>query len=55
MAVFGRRRRGREVCGPRGEFDPVRKQQAEILPECGEMLKAARDYVGEHADVCSAL
>jgi len=41
--------------GPKGEFNPIRKQQAELLPECDDMLKTAQVYVAQHREVCSAL
>lgn len=41
--------------GLRGEFNPIRKRQAEVLPACDSMLQKAQTYVEQHPEVCSAL
>lgn len=41
--------------GPRGEFNPIRKQQAELLPECDNMLREAQTFVEQHHEICSGL
>ncbi len=41
--------------GPRGEFNPIRKRQAELRPECDSMLQSVQSFVQQHQDVCSAL
>ena len=41
--------------GLKGEFNPIRKRQAELRPECDSMLQKAQTYVEQHPKVCSAL
>jgi hypothetical protein len=41
--------------GPKGEFNPIRKRQAELLPACDEMLQKAQSFVQDHPQVCSQL
>lgn len=41
--------------GLQGEFNPIRKQQAELRPECDSMLRTVQTYVEQHPEVCSAL
>jgi hypothetical protein len=41
--------------GMKGEFNPIRKQQAELRPECDDMLHKAQTFVEQHPEVCSAL
>src|SRR5579863_4150120 len=41
--------------GMKGEFNPIRKRQAELRPECDSMLQKAQIYVEQHPEVCSAL
>jgi hypothetical protein len=41
--------------GVKGEFNPIRKRQAELRPECDTMLQKAQTYVEQHPKVCSAL
>jgi hypothetical protein len=41
--------------GMKGEFNPIRKQQAELRPECDSMLQKAQTYVEQHPGVCSEL
>jgi hypothetical protein len=41
--------------GMKGEFNPIRKRQAELRPECDSMLKKVQSFVEQHHDVCSAL
>ena len=41
--------------GMKGEFNPIRKRQAELRPECDSMLQEAQAYVEQHPEVCSAL
>jgi len=41
--------------GPRGEFNPIRKRQAELRPECDAMLHEAQTLVEQHPEICSAL
>lgn len=41
--------------GSRGEFNPIRKQQAELRPECDSMLRSVQNFVQQHQDVCSSL
>ena len=41
--------------GKRGEFNPIRKQQAELRPECDQMLQAVQSFVEQHHETCSAL
>lgn len=41
--------------GSIGEFNPIRKHQAELLPECDTMLNKIQDFVESHPEACSAL
>ena len=41
--------------GKRGEFNPIRKRQAELRPECDSMLQKVQAHVEQHHEVCSAL
>jgi hypothetical protein len=41
--------------GARGEFNPIRKRQAELFPECDIMLRKAQSFVEQHPEVCAAL
>ena len=41
--------------GPRGEFNPIRKRQVPLRPECDAMLAAAQAYVTANPTVCPAL
>jgi hypothetical protein len=41
--------------GMKGEFNPIRKRQAELLPQCESMLQKVQTYVEQHSEVCSAL
>jgi hypothetical protein len=41
--------------GPRGEFNPIRKREAELFPACDSMLRQAQSFVEQHPEVCSAL
>jgi hypothetical protein len=41
--------------GLQGEFNPIRKRQAKLRPECDSMLQKAQTYVEQHPEVCSAL
>lgn len=41
--------------GPNGEFNPIRKGQAEVRPECDRMFKAVADFVQNNPAVCSSL
>jgi hypothetical protein len=41
--------------GSKGEFNPIRKQQAELRPECESMLQEVQTFVEQHPKVCSAL
>jgi len=41
--------------GARGEFNPIRKQQAELRSECNSMLRDVQTFVRQHQEVCSAL
>jgi hypothetical protein len=41
--------------GPRGEFNPIRKREAELFPACDDMLRQAQSFVEQHPEVCSAL
>lgn len=41
--------------GARGEFGPIRVHQAELRPECDEMLHSVQDFVQQHPDVCSSM
>ncbi|MBS0640347.1 MAG: hypothetical protein JSS43_10770 [Proteobacteria bacterium] len=41
--------------GPSGEFNPIRKRQADVHPACDGMLKRVQTYVQQHPDVCSGL
>ena len=41
--------------GPKGEFNPIRKRQAEVRPECDDMLRQVQTHVQQHPEVCSAL
>jgi hypothetical protein len=41
--------------GPRGEFNPIRKQEAEVLPECDGMMQQVQTYIEQHHEICSAL
>jgi hypothetical protein len=41
--------------GMKGEFNPIRKRQAELRPECDSMLQRVQTYVDQHSELCSAL
>jgi len=41
--------------GSRGEFNPIRKYQAELLPECDAMLEKIQGFIESHPEACSAL
>ena len=41
--------------GPKGEFNPIRKREAEVLPACDSMLKQVQTYIDQHGEVCPAL
>ena len=41
--------------GPRGEFNPIRKREAELLPECDNMLQQVQSFVQQHPEICPAL
>ncbi|TKC90312.1 hypothetical protein FAZ69_09235 [Trinickia terrae] len=41
--------------GLKGEFNPVRKMQADVRPECDEMFKDVQTYVQRNPQVCAAL
>jgi hypothetical protein len=41
--------------GLQGEFNPIRKRQAELRPECDSMLRGVQTYVEQQPEVCSAL
>ncbi|MGH6835677.1 MAG: hypothetical protein ACREC9_09040 [Methylocella sp.] len=41
--------------GRHGEFNPIRKQQAELRPECDSMLQSVQSFVGHNPEICSAL
>jgi hypothetical protein len=41
--------------GKKGEFNPIRKRQAELRLECDSMLRRVQTYVEQHSEVCSAL
>jgi hypothetical protein len=41
--------------GPHGEFNPIRKKQAEVLPECDSMLKDIQVLVEGHPEICQAM
>ncbi len=41
--------------GSNGEFNPIRKRQAELRPECDDMLQKAQTLVEQHPEICSAL
>jgi hypothetical protein len=41
--------------GAHGEFGPIRTHQAELRPECDDMLRSVQDFVQQHSDVCSAM
>jgi hypothetical protein len=41
--------------GAHGEFGPIRGHQAELRPECDEMLHGVQDFVQQHPDVCSSM
>ena len=45
----------RQHGGSSGEFNPIRKRQAEVFPACDGMLKSVQDYVQAHPDVCAEL
>jgi hypothetical protein len=45
----------RTLGGRRGEFGPLRRREAEIKPECDQMLKQVQTYVQQHHDVCAQL
>ncbi len=48
-AVVVLRRHG----GAHGEFNPIRKLQAEVRPECDSMLRNVQTYVEQHPQACS--
>ena len=41
--------------GLRGEFNPIRKQEVDLRPECDSMLEKVQDYVQSHRNLCSDL
>lgn len=41
--------------GMKGEFNPIRKRQAELRPECDRMLRNVQTFVEQHPEVCPAL
>lgn len=41
--------------GSAGEFGPLRKKKAELIPACDAMLKQVEDLVRADPQVCSAL
>jgi hypothetical protein len=41
--------------GAHGEFGPIRKRQAEVLPACDDMLKNVQSVVVAHPDMCTGL
>ncbi len=41
--------------GPQGEFNPIRKKQAELFPPCDDMLRQIQSFVEQHPEVCPAL
>lgn len=41
--------------GLQGEFNPIRKREAELRPECDSMLQKVQTHVEQHPGVCSAL
>jgi len=41
--------------GPEGEFNPIRKRQAELLPACDAMLQKVQSFVQDHPQICSQL
>jgi hypothetical protein len=41
--------------GMKGEFNPIRKRQVELRPECDSMLLKVQTYVEQHPEVCSRL
>jgi hypothetical protein len=41
--------------GSRGEFNPIRKHQAELLPECDTMLEKIQGFIESHPEACSTL
>jgi hypothetical protein len=41
--------------GAHGEFNPIRKRQAELRPECDGMLQSVQNFVQQHPETCSSL
>jgi len=41
--------------GAKGEFNPIRKHQAEVLPACGSMFTEIQQFIESHPDSCTAL
>lgn len=41
--------------GKKGEFNPIRKRQAELLPACDSMLADVETAIGKNPDFCRAL
>jgi hypothetical protein len=41
--------------GLRGEFNPIRKMEAEVRPECDAMLHSVQNYVEHHPYICPQL
>ncbi len=41
--------------GSKGEFNPIRKHQAELSVDCDAMLQDAQAYVSQHSDACPLL
>lgn len=41
--------------GPSGEFNPIRKKQVEVRPECDSMLRSVQTLVDQNPRICSAL
>jgi hypothetical protein len=41
--------------GARGEFGPIQRHQAELRPECDDMLRSVQEFVQQHPDICSSM
>ena len=41
--------------GAHGEFGPIQRHQAELRPECDDMLRSVQEFVQQHPDICSSM
>lgn len=41
--------------GTKGEFGPLRRKEAEVLPQCEEMLRQVQTVIEQHPAICDSL